>query len=89
MQINEYLNNQKQIFWELLAATVLELDQYPDITKGELSFGANETALTFRNCVSIPTSTRRKGCWSIWNGARSGPGRRFCRRRMSRAPCGG
>ncbi len=50
MQINEYLNNQKQIFWELLAATVLELDLYPDIAKGEFSFGANETVLSFRNC---------------------------------------
>ncbi len=50
MQINEYLNNQKQIFWELLAATVLELDLYPDIAKGEFSFGANEKVLSFRNC---------------------------------------
>lgn len=50
MKINEYLKDQKQIFWDLLAATVLELDRYPDILKGELVFGANETVLSFRNC---------------------------------------
>ena len=50
MIINEYLKDQKQIFWDLLAATVLELDRYPDILKGEFVFGANETVLSFRNC---------------------------------------
>ena len=50
MEINEYLLDQKQIFRDLLAATVLELDRYPDIIKGDLVFGANETAFSFRNC---------------------------------------
>ena len=50
MKINEYLKDQKQIFGDLLAATVLELDRYPDILKGEFVFGANETVLSFRNC---------------------------------------
>ena len=50
MKTNEYLNDQKQIFRDLLAATVLELDAYPDITKGDLTFGANENVLSFRNC---------------------------------------
>lgn len=50
MKTNEYLNNQKQIFWDLLAATVMELDIYPDITKGEFTFGANGSAFSFRNC---------------------------------------
>ena len=50
MEINEYLKDQKQIFWDLLAATVLELDRYPDILKGDFVFGANDTVLSFRNC---------------------------------------
>lgn len=49
MKINEYLLDQKQIFWDLLAATVLDIDKYPDITKGNLVFGANDTVLSFRN----------------------------------------
>ncbi len=50
MEINEYLKDQKQIFWDLLAATVLELDRYPDILNGELFVGAGATVLSFRNC---------------------------------------
>ena len=50
MKTNEYLKDQKQIFWDLLAATVLELDIYTDIAKGEFTFGANESVLSFRNC---------------------------------------
>lgn len=50
MKVNEYLKDQKQIIWDLLAATLLELDRYPDILKGEFVFGANETVLSFRNC---------------------------------------
>ena len=50
MEINEYLYNQKQIFWDLLAATVLDIDKYPDISKGDLVIGANGTVLSFRNC---------------------------------------
>ena len=50
MKTNEYLKDQKQIFWDLLAATVLELDIYPDIVKGEFTFGANESVFSFRNC---------------------------------------
>jgi len=50
MKTNEYLNNQKKIFWDLLAATVLELEVYPDITKGEFTFGTNGNAFSFRNC---------------------------------------
>ena len=34
MEINEYLKDQKQIFWDLIAATVIEIDKYPDILKG-------------------------------------------------------
>ena len=49
MEINEFLYNQKQIFWDLLAATVLELDRYPDMLKGDFVFGANDTVLSFRN----------------------------------------
>ena len=72
MKINEYLKDQKQIFWDLLAATILELDRYPDILKGELVFGANETVLSFRNCgkgllpgvitKAILTEEGRKDC---------------------------
>lgn len=50
MKINEYLKDQRQIFWDLIAATVIDIDRYPDILKGELVFGANETVLSFRNC---------------------------------------
>lgn len=50
MEINEYLYNQKQIFWDLLAATVLDIDKYPDIIMGDLVIGANGTVLSFRNC---------------------------------------
>ena len=50
MKNNEYLSDQKQIFRDLLAATVLELDAYPDITKGDLTFGTNGNVLSFRNC---------------------------------------
>ena len=50
MKTNEYLKDQKQIFWDLLAATVTELDIYPDIIKGKFTFGANESVFSFRNC---------------------------------------
>ena len=50
MGINDYLKDQKQIFWDLIVATVLDLDRYPDILKGELVFGAKDTVLSFRNC---------------------------------------
>ena len=50
MGINDYLKDQKQIFWDLIVATVLDLDRFPDILKGELVFGAKDTVLSFRNC---------------------------------------
>ena len=50
MKTNEYFKDQKQIFWDLLVATVLELDIYPDIVNGEFTFGANESVFSFRNC---------------------------------------
>lgn len=50
MPVNEYLKDQKTIFRDLLAATVLELDLHPEVTGGEFSVGANANAMSFRNC---------------------------------------
>jgi hypothetical protein len=58
MQTNEYLKDQKQIIQDLLIATLLELERYPELTGGDLIVGANENVLTLRNCgKGIPAGT--------------------------------
>ena len=49
MNDNEYLNNQKQIFQDLLEATIHEYSMIPGKDRGDITIGAHGTVLSFRN----------------------------------------
>ena len=49
MNDNEYLNNQKQIFHDLLEATIPEYSMIPGKDRGDITIGAHGTVLSFRN----------------------------------------
>ena len=49
MNDNEYLNNQKQIFHDLLEATIHEYSTIPEKNRGDIVIGSNGTVLSFRN----------------------------------------
>lgn len=52
MNDNEYLNNQKQIFQDLLEATIHEYSMIPGKERGDITIGANGTVLSFRNSTT-------------------------------------
>ena len=52
MNDNEYLNNQKQIFQDLLDATIHEYSMIPGKERGNITIGANGTVLSFRNSTT-------------------------------------